>query len=306
MADLKREMESCADLLKNAWTGLQSIGSISLPRACYEHWTKRAAMHTVLSGTLPLFDARQVAWDVVGGVASASSVINAESNIVRHGQLEMDFSVARHLALTSYVSVQWAIYDRLANVCGRLGAISDLAENPKQNPKACEDLLALGKSKETLGFATHMHIKQAYQWPLRVSYKIRNWLVHEGYEENSTPMFKSERIADGFLLHDDAVQSLQRYNNYTSDGGKIEGSCLTAAEEYWSSKDLLTILPQYQTEVDEMFESLVKWSVESFVGQIKTFSRRDRRTTGGMVMGGSARVVATEPGTGGQPEIQTE
>jgi len=273
MADLKTEVENSADKLRSAWTKLQGVFGTSLPQKCYEQWINRAALYRVLNGTATIFPARQAAWNVVQAVATSSSVKDAERNIVMHGPLEMDFSVARHLALTAYVAVTWSAYDRLANICGRLAGITELTENPRQNPKACEDFL--GK-KDTLGFAAHMTIQQAYRWPLKVTYKIRNWLVHEGYEENSTPLFQGNRIADGFRLNDDAIRHLEKCCAYSADNDKIDGCCLAAAEECWPTGDVLTILELYHAEVDEMFAGLVTWSVDSFVGQIIAFSGRDR------------------------------
>lgn len=63
---------------------------------------------------------------------------------------------------------------------------------------------------------------------------------------------------------------------YSADNGKIDGCCLTAAEECWPTRNVLVILEQYQDEVDSMFAGLVNWSVDSFVGQIAAFSGRDR------------------------------
>lgn len=273
MLDLKMEVEKSADKLRAAWTGLQGVVGSSLPQKCNEHWIKRAALYRVLSGTATIFPARQAAWEIVQAANSPSSVIDAGRNLVKHGTLEMDFSIARHLALTSYVAVTWSVYDRLTNVCGRLAGVAEIAENPKLNPKACEDLL--GK-KDILGFATHMHIQHAYRWPLKAAYKIRNWLVHEGYEENSTPLFKGDRIADGFILHDDAIDYLEKCCGYNADNGKIDGCCLAAAEECWPTRDMLIVLEQYHAEVDELFAGLLKWSVDSFIGQITIFSGRDR------------------------------
>lgn len=274
MADLKAQVEKSAEDLRVAWTELQGVMGSALPQKSHEHWIKRAALHRVLNGTAAIFPARQMAWDVVKTVALPSGIREAGCDLVLHGTVEMDFAIARHLALTSYVAVTWSAYDRLANFCGRLTGIAELAENPKQNPKACEDFL--GK-KDTLGFAAHTHIQQAYRWPLKVTYKIRNWLVHEGYEENSTPMFKGDRIADGFRLHDDAVDHLQKCCGYGIDNGKIDGCCLLPVEECWPTRDALSILELYHAEVDTMFAGLVKWSVDSFVGQIVAFSARDRR-----------------------------
>ena len=274
MADLKAQVIRSAGDLKSAWTGLQAVSSSALPPKCYEQWIKKAALHQTLEGTAGIFPARGVAWSAVQAVSSPTSVRDYQQNTVAHGALGMDFSVARHLALTTYVAVTWSAYDRLANVCGRLACIADLAENPRQNPKACEDFL--GK-RDTMGFSGHLQIRQAYAWPLKVTYKIRNWLVHEGYEEGGTPLFGGDRIADGFRLDKDAAAYLESCCGYKADGGKVDSCCLTAAEECWSTRELLTILDCYHAEVDTMYAGLVKWAVDAFIGQVTAFTARDRQ-----------------------------
>ncbi len=275
MSNLKEQMIESSAALQQAWTYVQgvSLTKISLPAKCYEQWLKRAGMHQVLTSTTPILAARDAAWKVVQDVANAQEV-QGKPKTVKYSNVEMEFAVARHLALTSYVTVTWSIYDRLANTCGRLAGVGDIAENPKQNPKVCEDFV--GK-KKVLGFDGHLHIREAYSWPLKVSYKIRNWLVHEGYEEGSTSLFHGEDIPDRFMLHDDAIQYLQKACGGENDGrNKGDFTCVSDENDCWTHSDLLKILEQYNKEIDTMFTALLKWSVDSFVGQIKAFAARDQ------------------------------
>lgn len=273
MTDLRFQVMQCASDLKSAWTDLKAVSDSALPYKCYEQWIKRAGLYQTLSGTKGIFPARDAAWSVLQALASSASVRDYEQNVVAYGSLEMDFSVARYLALTAFVAVTWAVYDRLANVCGRLAGIAELAEHPKRNPKACEDFLG---TKDTMGFSGHFQIQQAYAWPLKVSYKIRNWLVHEGYEEGSTPLFAGDRIDDGFRLHENAAARLEACCGHNVDSGKIDSCCLTAAEECWQNRELLTILRTYHAELDTMYGSLLKWTTGAFIGQIGAFTERDR------------------------------
>lgn len=272
MIDLNLRISENARILREAWTGLIALPRTSLPAKCWERWIKRAELHRLLGETAEILPARQVAWDAVQAVSAATNLDGARPNTIGYGGVNVDFSIARHLALISYVAVTWSIYDRLANFCGRLAGVADLAENPKQNPKACEDFL--GK-KDVMGFSGHVHIQQAYAWPLRVSYKMRNWLVHEGHEEGGIRLFEGGTIADGFILHSDGVAHLERSCGYSVDDGKIEFGCISAVDECWPSRNVLVILERYHAEIDLMFSSMIKWSTASFVGQIQCFTERD-------------------------------
>lgn len=202
MIDLRAHIKQSAHDLQSVWTDLQAVNNSALPPECYEQWIKKAAYFKVLNGTDSLLDAREIAWLAVEALAVPPNGGNVQQNTVVFGTLTMDFAVARHLALTTYVAVTWSVFDRLTNVCGRLAGISSMAENPSRNPKVFEGFF--GK-EDMLGFSGQMHLRNAYSWPLRVSYKLRNWLVHEGYEVGETPLFAGDRIADGFRLHDSAV-----------------------------------------------------------------------------------------------------
>ena len=279
MVDLKSQVEVDAERLKHAWvaaTQSASIPGIILPRKCYERWSEKASLYRSLEGTVKLFLARDESWNNVTGILSQGNIVDANPNLVKYGQHMIDFSVARHLALTSYVSITWSIYDRLANVCGRLSAVVDVTDNPKNNPKVCEDFLSWGKKSDMLAFGTQFFLIQSYAWPLKVSYKIRNWLVHEGYEEGCIPLFKSDWIADKFILHDDSSNRLEKVCGFNKDSaGKIENCCLGEHEECWPSKDLLVILEKYNYEIDMMFAGLLEWSVNAFTMQFRTFVKRD-------------------------------
>ncbi|EAQ78805.1 hypothetical protein [Blastopirellula marina] len=284
MAELEEQVGVAASELKIAWTTVKNTANSSLPTKCFEHWEKRAKLHELLTRTIPVFKAREKAWEVVQGVAFAEE-LNGKPGLVSYGGIEMEFAVARHLALTSYVSVTWSIYDRLANVCGRLSGVREISEHPKQNPKLCEDLLGekndeKGKPKknDTLGFGGHLHIYAAYAWPIKVSYKVRNWLVHEGYEDGTTALFEGDRIADRFMLSNDALGFLQKACGGDGNGQKKgDAICVQEAEDSWLQRDLLKIIEQYNKEIDTMFVALLKWSAESLTGQIKAFAARDQQ-----------------------------
>lgn len=272
MADLKAQLVESSEKLKQAWVSLQTVSSSVLPPKCFEQWRNLGAYHQTLCGSVSLFQMRDAAWQNVLGLTDSARIQDFGKNLVSFNMMDVDFEVARHMALVSYVAAAWAIYDRVSNVCGRLAGVANISENPKHNPKSCEDFIS---KKDVLGFTAHIVIQQAYAWPLRVTYKIRNWLVHEGYEEGGVPLFSGSKIADGFVLDNRAVRHLEETNG-VKPGSVDLASCISSSEDLWFTHDLLRILPQYHSEVDTMFTGLLQWSVDSFVGQIAAFTSRDR------------------------------
>ncbi len=191
------------------------------------------------------------------------------------GQQELPFHIARHLALSAYVCSNWAIYDRLANYCGRIAGAPSLAEDAGSNPKLLGNIIDHGK-KDVFGFACHSIVLESYAWPIRVAYKIRNWIVHEGVEEGAIPMFAGDQLANGLTLHTAAKEHLVKCGSGQMVAGRFEQCRLPAAEEKWSTGDLLQILPQYQNEIDTMYSALVPWATHALEFQMRFFSERDR------------------------------
>lgn len=282
MIDLKEQITQSADQLEEVYTLVGSVpADVSLLTECYEYWSEKSNLHHTLRTTAVLLDVRDRATEVAKRLIDPDRIKNEEERVKQSGSpantflydgVLMDFSVARHLAVTSYIATTWSIYDRLTNVCGRLAAVAEIANNPKQNPKMCENFL--NDKKNFFGFSMQFHLKKAYSWPLKVSYRFRNWLVHDGYEANGVPVFRGERISDGLYLHAEAMESLSKSEYLCNDK---DFCCLKQDENFpWYDESLLTILDKYHKEADIMFTGLLDWSVSSFVGQVKSFSERDR------------------------------
>lgn len=317
MSNLKKQVASSASRLQSLCQTLSGrAGNLAIPVACYKRWEDMAALYASLLGTISLFDIRDNAWRVVESLTDPTRIeVEKKANSApqaaptektydfSHDGIRMDFANARHLTLVSYVSVAWSIYDRLANVCGRLAATDEVRQHYKQNPKLVEDLLAKSKDRpsesaeagsdykqnkngryeygnQLFAFSMQHHLRSAYDWPTRVSYAIRNWLVHEGQSIGSVRLFHSDNIEDGLRLHGDAVSYIEKICNISRDGNSDpERCCLRDRDNPWrdgQDKDLHTILRCYNGEVDHMLAGLLKWSTDSFVGQFTAFSERDR------------------------------
>lgn len=275
MDNLQIQIEESVIKLRRVWEWLKTLPSSALPFQCFAKWTEQTALFQVLDATSELISARSAAWNSVLSTLKATSLVNGRPNTVYFGNQELDFSIARHLSLVSYMTTTWAIYDRLSNICGRLCATSKVKNNPKINPKIIEDFINYPNEH---GFSIGFIIKHSYAWPLRVSYGIRNWLVHEGFDRDNTALFRSNFIYDGLNLNEEAVSRIEKDNGYSIDDRNISSCCLTVDNDPWHTHDLKNILPIYHNEIDTMFAGLTKWCIDSFIEQIKVFTARDRGT----------------------------
>jgi hypothetical protein len=283
MDDLKSAVETAANALASvhakATTALSSTTLV--PSDCYRMWQHRAGLHQPLRGTLALLPAREQALAVVQSIAVDKNILDRAQSRVSFCDQSMDFAVARHLALASYLAVTWALYDRLSNVCGRLVGPECVGSNqlPTSNPKLIEHFIRDSKERHKQhGFTLSRILPQAYGWPAALCYKIRNWVVHEGIEAEGVALFRGDTIADAFELSANAMQRLEKLCD--DDGIKHAQTCQSQEPNHpWYDRSMLTILARCHSEVDMMFACFVKWSTESFVGQYDAFSTRDSGST---------------------------
>lgn len=250
------------------------LSNTSIPTTTLEHWRKRLRLVRILEGTSSLFEIRAAAWDRIVGLCNPREPYNSQSNFVRFGEADVPFEIARHLAISAYVCTSWATYDRLANYCGRVAGSPALSEDPSRNPKVLGSIID-NNGKDSFGFACHSLLQESYAWPVRVAYKIRNWIVHEGVEEGDVRMFAGDHPNDGLRLHLDAQQYLLKYGQGQIVAGKFEKCRIEATDEKWITLDLLEILPKYHEEIDTMFCALVSWATQALESQIRFFAERD-------------------------------
>ena len=124
MAKLEEQVKESAAMLEQAWTRLQVIVPPTMQNGCRDHFVKRAKLHELLKCTAAIFPVRQEAWSVVQNVSTATDdKCRSPNNVVYGGNsYEMDFAVARHLCLISYVTTTWSISpSRVAIVAAAAG-----------------------------------------------------------------------------------------------------------------------------------------------------------------------------------------
>ena len=272
MASLEEQVGKNACVLKSALDDLQSPLPSTVPLECNELWKRRAELHKELDSTSKIFPARFTALEMIKDlsrkVPKLSNTTPNKNNI--YADYTKNFIIERHLSFVSYVATTWSIYDRLANVCGRLVGTSEFQPNPRANPKLNEDFL---NKDSKMGFSIQHLIFNAYARPIKISYYVRNWLVHEGYERESIPLFSRLTEAEPFLLHTDAMSYIEKTYNEEKNHLGCVCCCLNTTNDPWATRDLVKILDSYHNEIDTMFIALLQWSVDSFVGQVKAFAR---------------------------------
>ncbi len=258
------------DLLEVGNSSLSYRSGGSLSEDSYNFYEKCITFGKEVQDAEELIDTRDYAIVIISNLTASIDSTNPD-NVIFQG-ISMPFWHARLLALQSYCSTTWAIYDSLSKVAGKLICVDSVAKNEARPPKLPEDFLF---GKNSVGARAHEHLKESYGWPIGFSYAIRNWLLHDGNSQDGTELFDSRDASiEPYKISDKAWDKLEekcrtRY--------KVS-ECQTRLPDPWpwhrGGADRL--LKTLQTEVDEAIGFLISWAVESVKSQARLLFFRDR------------------------------
>jgi hypothetical protein len=190
-----------------------------------------------------------------------------------HNGQRVEYSHQRHLVLTSYVTVTWSIYDNLFNVVGYIITVPDITKELHNLKLKLPSLYRSNEAKK-YPLTIHTFVKNSFGWYCAFSYEIRNWLVHEGEHRcnDNIKLFKSDKIDDGFTLSN---ESKEYFEDNSKELMKDYDDCFKADQELankWNNGDITEILAHCHDKIDNLFEKLLPWAIESLKKQIQLFT----------------------------------
>lgn len=256
---------ACTDL---NWISqaIAKVGSTrTLSQESYNFFELSDLLADQLEHAKALVSVREIALNAV--IAFPTQVSSTSSGRFSYHGADVMFKQGRYLVLQNYATTTWALYDALAKVAGILCCSDEFARNKQVPVKLYEHFL---KGKICVGARVQEHLKGAYGWPIAVSYKIRNWLVHDGHSHEGVELFKYDSPAVGaeFELSDDAWKVLENLCSPELGRSRLQ-----------PFPDLKTNLTQgletCHQEVDEAVGFLLAWSAGVAMLQAKILLPRD-------------------------------
>ena len=228
-------------------------------------WLVKAKLHADLGETMKLFECRDAAMQCLENLRRNILMLGSEplSSKIQFGATQIPIFAARLLAVDSYLAVTWSIYDRLANVLGRLMGVSDIVSNsnPAQNPKLVESLIAQAKGCYQ-GFGTNELLLKLYGESIYASYFLRNSFMHDGGMMGNVPILSGNSAASCFEL---SKENAERMNRNVAQ----RMSCSRSSS--FREGDVIGQMKQCHDDLDKMFASLVKFVVGAFCSQVLSF-----------------------------------
>jgi hypothetical protein len=182
--------QACSDLIwiNEAVAKIGSAGTLSRESNEFFNMSPQLAVQLEhAKGLLPVRDAALTAL-----LAFPKQLSIASPGLFLYNGLDVPFKLGRYLLFQNYAVTTWALYDSLAKVAGLLSCNDKLSKNPVKPIKLYEDFL---QGDNCVGARVRDHLKGAYGWPIAVSYKVRNWLAHDGHCHEGVEMFKYDSLA---------------------------------------------------------------------------------------------------------------
>ena len=276
--------------------------NLKIPECCYKMWGNRAELLSYLQKTLAICELRNAALKELKELGDVRSD-EMWKEYVRQKGLSQDspYVIQRCFALSKYLMAVWALYDRLANVCGRLIGPVSIGNNPnqKRNPQLYSSFIekkqerqdnqeGLGGKKEESnvrkqdrpdGFSLSGILPDRWKWPVIVSYKLRNLVVHEGAAMEGGRIFAGEGFQDAFQIHQE-LKNLLVKECFTQTTELPTNEQFPSGLRYetdfpWYDDSLISILEKYNGEIDELYSCTLEWCVTAFCSQVEIFMRPD-------------------------------
>lgn len=303
-------METFEETLRNIGSTLKELQILTntgaaladtvLPSSCYQHWGQIASTHAILEPSISLLEIRDEAYKSMVSLTKGKEQLNLESrperdkNIldpVRYGSIVVSFATARYLSLSSYMSTTWALYDQLTVVAGKLIGPKNFAnmrtkkrcpklpsaffDMKEKLPDSAEEDTKEGKTENLpRGFSLDCVIGEKWKWPVFLSYRIRNLVLHDGVGKTNDSFFQSENRISGFCLSEPIQKNLVREFCFAT--GRQPDVSQEEINQKFPTSDLRVILKQNNEEIDALLERLLLWGTDAFKSQIQLFSEPDK------------------------------
>jgi len=241
----------------------------------YQAWTEKIELVERLENVLPLFSVRD---NADKGLVDISSCIQREgynpiTTTIPYGGVAVPISAARMLAINTYLSAYWSLYDCLTNIIGRVVGPDSIRKNPtgRMNPKLVGTFLSdetqKGKEKpriEVLGLRSIL--LESYGNYIGFSYLLRNCYIHEGGMLDALPILADDMPNGCFVVQENVAEKL---NLEISNRYNISNVTIV------KPGDLVKQLQDCHSRLDNMFVSLLRFMTGTLAVEIESFAGID-------------------------------
>lgn len=241
----------------------------------YRAWAEKIELVERLENVLPLFPVRD---NADKGLVDISLCVQREdynptTATITYGGVAVPIGIARLLAINTYLSAYWSLYDCLTNIIGRVLGPDSIRTSHlgRMNPKLVGTFLSdetqKGKEKprlEVLGLRGIL--MESFGNYIGLSYLLRNCYIHEGGMVDALPILSDEMSNGCFVVQDSVAEKL---NQEISNRYNISNVTIV------KPGDLDKQLRDCHSILDKMFVSLLRFMMGTLAVEIESFAEID-------------------------------
>jgi hypothetical protein len=189
--------------------------------------------------------------------------------------MRVKYSHARLIGIEAYLSLTWALADRLSAFAGRvLCSNAGNAFHEQQSPKLVSHFVNSEKelSASTAGLVFDS-IRQTFGWPIAISYALRNHFIHDGAQRNELNFFADDASTEKFKIRPSGWKQVRNQAlGYSVLPQHIRSSANWPASP---EDDLRVVLRVCEQEMDEALGILVGSACAALSSHLKLMTGND-------------------------------
>ncbi len=200
---LRERLEAAKDALDRVNAALDRYPGVLLQET-EESFRAVVAQQPQIDYCLEILDARGVAWQFIDGLES-----RADSNdCVSTGAGNVRYMHARLLGVQAYVTITWALADKITGMVGQVLCVPKIGLNPASPAQLVQNIIKRDNAEKQTAAPLFDSIREPFGWPIALSYAIRNHFAHDGGQCDGSEFFEGSSALSGFRIADDAWKSM--------------------------------------------------------------------------------------------------
>ena len=126
------------------------------------------------------------------------------------GAVRVKYQHVRFIGVQAYVTTNWALVDRITGMVGRVLCTPEAGRNPEKPAQLLSHFVNRNNTNRMTAAALFESVRQAFGWPIGISYAIRNHFVHDGAHVGGSDFFEGPSAASAFRISADGWDRVEK------------------------------------------------------------------------------------------------
>jgi hypothetical protein len=193
--ELADRLRAAQSVLAKVQAGLSQHAS-ALPSPVADLFTDLVEQRVDIEYWLGLLEARTVARQALDGLEQLADA----SDTVPFGSGRAKYQHVRLAAVQAYVTISWALADRIVGMVGRVLCTREASSNNASPTKLVSHFIQKDVRKKATAGLLFESVRIAFGWPIALFYAIRNHFVHDGAHWRGSDFFEGPSPAASFKV----------------------------------------------------------------------------------------------------------